>query len=377
MALSCETHTAYLYDRGGRRQIAKLEPLYRIKWERRRDDISIATAFVQAPNVECATALGLIEAGRAEMVVFRGKQRVWEGPVARVSYKGESVEIEARDVMLYVNRTVMHNEYDNRHPNTSNVLDRIKRIMIAEMARKEALDPPINVVSHIQYLYADPTTESEDARTSAHTHPYQLSVFEHVDTYAARGGIDYTVVGRSILFFDVHHRIGQTPMVTKDDFIGDVVITQYGMELATRVIMTDGEGTWGAAGGIDPYYGEWEVLHQAYDEDTKNKDKPDDPPSKAELESQAARSYQQGKVPPLVARVPDNTRLNPNGVLKVDDLVPGVWIPLSAKVPGRTIQQMQKLDSMTVEETAKGGEIISVTLSPAYADSKFVEDDEE
>jgi hypothetical protein len=95
------------------------------------------------------------------------------------------------------------------------------------------------------------------------------------------------------------------------------------------------------------------------------------------MESQAQRTYAQGKVPPLVVRIPDNTRLNPNGVLTVDDLVPGTWIPLTAKMPGRTLSQMQKLDSMTVEETAKGGEIVSVTLSPAYADSKFVEDDEE
>jgi hypothetical protein len=138
--------------------------------------------------------------------------------------------------------------------------------------------------------------------------------------------------------------------------------------------MTDGKGHAGIAGGVDPYYGEWEILHQAYDEDAKGA-KPEDVPSTAEMTSQAQRAYAQGKVPPLVVRIPDNTRLNPNGVLTIDDLVPGTWIPLSAKLPGRTLSQMQKLDSMTVEETAKGGEIISVTLSPAYIDSKFVEEE--
>jgi hypothetical protein len=76
----------------------------------------------------------------------------------------------------------------------------------------------------------------------------------------------------------------------------------------------------------------------------------------------------------MVARVPDNTRLNPDGVLSIDDLVPGVWVPLSVSVPGRTLTQVQKLDKMSVEETAGEGEVIKVTLSPAYTEA-FVEGD--
>lgn len=374
MALTCEKHTAYLYDRGGRRKIVALDDLQRVKWERRRDDPSIATVYIGTPGIECQKALGLAEAGRVELVIFRGNERVWEGPVMRITYQGASVELEARDVMVYLVRTIIRNEYDNRHPNTSTVLDRVKRIIIGELSRKEALDPAINVISHIKYIYAT-EGESLDARTSSRTLPYETTLFNHIDSYAARGGIDYTVVGRSILFFDVHQRIGQTPMVTKDDFIGDIAITQYGMELATYVAHTDGKGNFGDAGGVDPYYGEWEVLHQAYDEDAQGLN-PADPPSVEELESQALRTWAQGNKPPLVARVPDNTRLNPNGVLTIADLVPGTWVPLTASLPGRTVNQMQKLDNMSVEETASGGEVIKVTLSPAYTE-KFVEEEGE
>ena len=372
MALSCEKHTAFLYDRGGRRKLASLDQLQRVKWGRKRDDPSTAVVFVGSPGTECQKALELAETNRVELVIFRGAQRVWEGPITRITYQGTNVELEARDVMVYTVRTAMRAEYDNRYPNNGLVLDRVKRIMDAELARKEALDPPINVLDHIQYLYAN-TPDVSDAGTAARTYPMQYSVFEHIDNYAARGGLDYTVVGRAILFFDVHHRIGQTPMVTADDFIGDPIITQYGMELATNVIMTDGKGNWGEAGAIDDYYGEWEVIHQAYDEETASTDA--EPPSTAELESQAQRSWKQSSKPPLVVRIPDNTRLNPNGVLTIDDLVPGVWIPLSASLPGRAVSQMQKLDSMTVEETAGKGEEIKVVLSPAYTDT-FVEDEE-
>lgn len=371
MALSCEKHSAAIYDRGGRKKIGELEPLTRVKWHRKRDDVTTGTVFIGSPGLECSKLLGIAETNRFELVIFRGRHRVWEGPITRISYQGKAVEIEARDVGVYMVRTIMRAEYDNRFPNVGKVLDRVKRIMNAELARKEALDPPINVLAHVKYIYAT-AGQAEDARTAAHTLPYEHTVFEHIDSYAARGGIDYTTVGRSIMFFDVHQKIGQTPMVTQDDFIGDPIITQYGMEYASYVAMTDGKGHFGAAGGVDPFYGEWEVLHQAYDEETAGATDAD-PPSVAELTSQAQRAYLQGKKPPLVVRIPDNTRLNPNGVLTIEDLVPGVWIPLQAKLPGRTVSQMQKLDSMTVEETASGGEVIQVTLSPAYTE-QFVED---
>lgn len=376
MALSCELHTAFMYDRGGRRQVGALTPLSRVKWERRRDDISIATVYIAVADAKCKKVLRLCEAGRMELVIFRGKERVWEGPISRVSYQGNSVEIEARDVMLYVNRTILRNEYDNRYPNNGLVLDRIKRILSVELARKEALDPAINVLPHIDYIYAS-GENAADAGTAAHTLPYEMTVFEHIDSYAARGGIDYTVVGRSILFFDVHQHIGQTAMVTSKDFIGDPIITQYGMELATYVAMTDGKGHWGDVGGVDPYYGEWEVLHQAYDENAEEDNTGESdgtPPTTAEMASQAQRAYSQGKVPPLVVRIPDNTRLNPDGVLSIRDLVPGTWIPLQASLPGRELSQMQKLDNMNVEETAGKGEEIKVTLSPAYADANAIEE---
>lgn len=368
----CEHHTAYIYDRGGRRQIGALGKLALVKWERKRDDISSAHVVVQSPDKACVDMLELVESARMELVIFRGNVRVWEGPITRAAFRGDRAEIYAQDVMWYVHRTIMMHEYDNRYPNNGPVIDRIQRVMLAEVSRLEAQDPSVNVLNHVQYIRAT-TPGVEDAGTAAHTVPFEMSVFEHIDTYAARGGLDYTVTGRSILYFDVHQKIGQTAMVTRDDFIGDPIITQYGSEVATYVAMTDGKGNWGEAGGDDPYYGRLEVLHQAYDENAGPAET-NQPPSVAEMTSQARRAYNAAKVPPTVVRVPDGTRINPNGALgDVTMLVPGVYIPLNAKLPGRSVTQMQKLDNMTVEETPENGEIIQVTLSPATTEV-FVED---
>lgn len=372
MELSCVHHTAYIYDRGGKRQVLALTPLSKVRWERLRDNISTGTAKVEVPSEECRRDLGLLEAGRHELVIFRGLRRVWEGPVTRITYEGNSVSVEAKDVMHYANRTIMRSEYDNRYPNNTTALKRLERILRAELARKEAQDPPVNVIEHLRVLHGT-TASGKDAGTAARTLPYELTVFDHLDNYASRGGIDYTVVGRSIVMFDVRSKIGQTPLVTGNDFLGDPVITQYGMELSTIVAHTDGKGHFGLAGKADPYYGEWETLYQAYDEDAEREG--DEPPSVKELESQAKRTHDQSRLPPLVVRIPDNTSLNPEGVLTVEDLVPGVHIPLTAKLPGRTLTQMQKLDSMSVEEDSETGEQIKVILSPAPSD-KYLEEDE-
>lgn len=359
--LSCEKHTAYLYDRGGLRQLANFDSLSKVKWERRRDDTSTGTINISSPSTECAKALGMVESGRHELVLFRGRERVWEGPINAVTFYGDTAQIDASDITYYLLRTIMRQEYNNAYPNNGLALDRMKRILTTEVARKEALDPPGNILPHVQYIYAPPG--GHDAGTASHTLPYEATVFDHMDSLASRGGLDYTVVGRSLLLFDNHTKIGQTPTVTAEDFIGDPIISQYGQQLATYVAMTDGQGHFGDVGGTDDYYGEWEQLFQAYDESTAAPNQ--QPPSVEDMRSQAERTYSQSKKPPLVIRVPDNTSLNPNGVLTMRDLVPGVWIPLSATLPGRSVTQMQKLDNMSVEETAQDGEMIKVTLSPA------------
>ena len=77
MALTCEKHSAYLFDRGGRRKLASLDDLQRVKWGRKRDDPSTAMVFVGSPGIECQKALELAETNRVELVIFRGADRVW------------------------------------------------------------------------------------------------------------------------------------------------------------------------------------------------------------------------------------------------------------------------------------------------------------
>lgn len=364
MALHCEIHTVFLFDRGGLRLLGTLGKTSRVKWERIRDDISQAEVMVAARDVECDYTLGLASAGRSEMVIFRGDERVWEGPVTHIAYQGNGVTLTARDVGHYVYRTIMQSEYDSSYPNIETCTARINRVLQTEMARMEAQDPPVNLMPYLV------VHENEgNSGTSSHTLPWEMTVYEHMDALAARGGLDYTVIGRALHLWDTHYPIGQTATVTADDFIGEVVITEYGMELATVSAITDGKGRAGVVGEADPYYGLVEILDTAYEESTgEDWNEPgggvQEPPSIADMESQASRILAGRNPTPVVVRVPDNSTLNPQGVLTMADLVPGTFVPLQANLPGRAVSQMQKLDRVSVEETPEG-ETIQVVLSPA------------
>jgi len=274
------------------------------------------------------------------------------------------VEIEAHDVMHYVYRTIMRNPYNNAYPNIDFATNRIGNILTGELARKEAQTPPINVVPYINII-----TDADTAGTSRNTLPYEKTAFEEIDEMAAKSGVDYTVIGRSIIVFDVDYVLGRTAQVTDADFAGDIIVTEYGMNLCTYSAVTDGLGHWSAKKvdeGATPYYGEWEMLETSYSiaETLQCAAEGSDAQGMAEMGEQAVRNLNNRYPTPLVVRVPDNSTINPDTVLTVNDLVPGVRMPLSAGRTCRKVSQEQKLDSVGFEYR-DGTETITVTMSPA------------
>lgn len=363
---SCARHSVFIYDRGGTKRLGQIYPLTSVDWGRTRDDTSFAHFTTAQPSWECLNLLTQIEPNRHEVVVFRDEERVWEGPITLSTYRADSVTCEARDVTYYTLRTVAHATYSNAYPNVDTVVHRARNMITTELARKEALDPPINVVPYLR-SYDTPN----DAQTSRVTRAYETTVFGDFDEMAARSGLDYTVVGRSIILFDTHTIFYTTPVVTEADFLGGVYVSVYGVEGATAAFVNDGQGNYGSYGANDPYYGEWEILDTAYEEGQTT-----DLPSVAEMASQAQRNMDGRNPVPVIVRVPDNSQLSPSSRLTMRDLVPGARIPLRATLTARTFTQMQKLDSMQVKEDANG-EKVTVVLSAASAHDEDGEEDDE
>jgi len=357
MTLDCPGYAIAIADRGGTTVLGYLTGISRVKWARERDTLSEAEVIIERPTIECQEVLAQIGTNRTELIVYRGAERVWEGPITLIRWVRDQITLTGRDILHHVYRTAMRSGYNNNHPNTTTVVQRVYGILTTELARKEALPPPINVLPYLQ------TIEGNDgARTARKSLPYESTVFEHMDELAARAGLEYTVVGRSLILFDGSAMLGQTPTMTADDVIGDVIISEYGMEGGTWAAVTDGKGVAGIVGGADGYYGLIELLDSSYSETPEGAPAPD--VSVPELRSQAKRNLAGRNPSPLLVRIPDNSTLNPQGVMSMQDLVPGVWVPLRADIPGRSLQQMMRFNSIHWAWTPEKGEQITATLGP-------------
>jgi hypothetical protein len=350
--LGCGLNTAAIFDRGGMNRIFPIDVTTFVDYARVKDDIS--NALIRIPSsAECCGQLANVEPVRNELVIFRDGPRVWEGPITRMAFTADEVEIAAKDVMFYPYRTIMRNEYNNAYPNISTVTGRLDYIFQIEMARKEGMTPPINVLPYLRVYHFE-----GEARTSRHSLPFQKTVWEELDDLAAKAGIDYTVVGRGIHIFDTEYQLGLTPLATEADFLAGLTVTAYGMNLTTFSAVTDGEGRYGSAQVDEMYYGNIETLATAYDEESS------EAPTDEELRSQAQRNLSQRFPVPVVVRVPDNSQIDPaSEAFAFENLVPGVKVPLMATVGCRQVRQDQKITNVRVQQDEKG-ERITLTLFP-------------
>jgi hypothetical protein len=392
--LGCGHHRVFIYEQGGERLVGEINSLSQIQWTRKRDDISNCLINTTGFDEDCGRLLGEARSWQHELVVFRDEERVWEGPITRITYQINNVEIEAKDVMNYVYRRVMRQGYNDSyhclavHPVTgdclpgaqlglSTVVNRAARIIIDALGRG---DP--NVLGYLTIL-----TNAGDARQSRIVADYSKTAWEEVDDLAATAGLDYVTVGRRIILWDTHNPIGKLPEMRDEHFSDPVIVTEYGMNLANYFAVTDGNGVWGAAyplGTVPPdqpigagqvgafgYYGPIEQLASSYgDSDAGAAEDPTvlTPEALAQMQAsmarQAARNIAHRWTTPLIVRVPDNSSIHPGVNLGINQLIPGVWIPLRATQTNRTVAQWQKLDSVTVIEDGTG-EKVQVVMSPA------------
>lgn len=373
--LGCGQHRVFVFDRGGVINRGEITPITSIKWGRKRDDISDATIVITEYDKDCGDLLATLRSWRHEVVIYRNDDRVWEGPITHLAYRPGEVTIGAKDPMAYVYRRILRQGYnDSNHNQTvggvttqlglKTVVERASLILQNALGY---LDPNV-----LPYLTA--VTTGEDARQSRIVPDFTKTAWEEIDDLAANAGLDYTTVGRRIILWDTHTHIGILPEMRDESFSDSPIVTEYGMNLANYYAVTDGQGAWGAAIPASKteqdwydYYGPLEQLASGYGDAAVTPDTLSASEYAAHIEDlkQQARRNIDGRYPtPLVARVPDNSTIKPDAPIGINHLIPGVWIPLRVENIVRPFGQVQKLDSINVEQDG-AGERVQVVMSPA------------
>jgi len=367
-------HSAFIYDRGGRTRVGQLVDLTEVTWERDRDSVSDATIVVQ--GAACRAQQKLIKKiipRRHELVIFRGEDRVWEGPISLVGDEADKLTLAAKDVGWYLFNTPLSKLWDNSS-NGGGITEwttRLEQIITYELTTSrqgrtvgggtvtipgwETLSPPVNILPFLK-VYHFPN----EVRTSAKTLPFQMTIGEHLAGAARTGGLDYTTVGRAIHLWDTSRSLGRTRTLTEKDFFGPIIVTAYGSDHTQIAYVAGHEGAYGEAVNPDnlALYGPWTRVYTPYNEEGTVA------PTVGQLNGQAARNTSGRSPVPVEVRVPDNSTIRLSDSLTINHLVPGVQMPLLATLNARAQNQLQKLDHVTVKETSKG-ETIQVTLTPA------------
>lgn len=352
--MSDTLHTAFLYDRGGNRRIGQFTGTMRVTWQRVRDGVSEASVTFRATGRECCALVEQARTVRHELVIFRGNERVWEGPLIHITAMREGVcTIRARDVLFFTQRCVLKHRWASAYPAIEKVTARTVRILKGEMGPWEAAGA--NLLGGIV------ASDSPGmAKTSRVAEKYSGYVWDDMEALAQNSGMDYTVAGRRLLLFDTHELIAMGRPLVDNDFLDGMEVSEYGVELAVRSYTAGMNGKVGLKVTEDDYYGPVELLAQAFNNGSVSAR----PPTVTELNQEAARNARSRYPAPVTLRVPENVGLAP-GVVDglMPWLVPGTGFLATSDSTCRPMEQLVKLDKVDFVETPTG-EAVSVTLSP-------------
>jgi hypothetical protein len=352
-------HQVFIADRGGAEADIKEEitGLTQVKWGRIRDGVSEAQIDMRFKSTACEKLLTQPRlAMRYEVIIKRDGERVWEGPIDRRNLSGGAAKLFCRDVLLFTQRTPCLNKWSSAFADGGPefVTARTMRILNGEMGIWSTWGA--NLLPHIIVKQTAST-----AKTTRVTLPGSQYVWDDMEELAARSGMDYTVVNRSLYLHDTHQFLGMGRRLTDADFLADLEVVEYGLELATRSVVNDGQGHYATRSVTgDEFYGPFGLLASAYDVKVSTDRIP-----LSELEEQAARNIRSRYPTPLILRVPENAQLRPSSVDELMPfLIPGTGFPVYSIGSGLEVQQVQKLDRVDFLETEQG-ETVTVALSAA------------
>lgn len=390
--LGCGTHRAFIFDRGGKVLRGEITPNVMIRWKRIRDDISEGVVITNGFSRDCGELLASTRCWMHELVIYRDDVRVFEGPITRLTYKRDQVEVEAKDVMGYVYRRILRQGYNDsfrvvkRLNNQGEVVEKQQLGLSTVVARASKIIQNCLAYSDPNVLpYLTVINRPDDARQSRVVADYSKTAWEEVDDLAANAGLDYATLGRRIILWDTHTPLGVLPELSDKNFNESLIVSEYGMNLSNHFAVTDGTGVYGEArpGGthwhydapsvkrpIDQfdYYGPIEMLASSYGAagatGLTSAQRDERASRVASYAEQARRNISDRWPTPLVVRLPDNSTMHPNTPVAINHLVPGVWLPLRAEETLRKVAGWQKLDRVEVEEV-EGVESVRVTMSPA------------
>lgn len=329
--------------RGNGPTLGVFEP-EQLSWARNLDDWS--EARFQFP-AECCGKLSQVRSWSHEMHVIRDGEEVWTGPVVVDANCRSGNTIVARDMWWWLARRVIHNDHVAASQGAVSIA--------AELIRDGFAPDDPDVLAYLT-TYGTGILGGRNYQANSR---YVIDALKDL----AKGSIDFTSVGRRLVVMPQGYKLGQLPLLTCEHFQGDVCATDDGTGAATRAVFTNSQTTSGSditvlgeAGGTDDYFGLVEVLVS------------DSSITDPQTAADAARAMvAKGNPPPLLVQPPDGSALSGDTPICINQLVPGVTVPVLLDCTCRTVSQDMRLKRLTVN-WSDAGETVAPLLEPVGAD---------
>lgn len=331
-------YTVAVTPKDGFGNIGFLEPSD-LRWGRKMNDSSATQIKVglSGGNSDCCALAASLRTWGHQIRVSRDGTLVWEGPIVHLDYGRDELVIDARDVTVWLARRVVKTILDFREGAD---LSTIAKALIEHGFQRD--DP--NVLAYLQ-------TELSGIRGERYYGTGEPKYILDELNELGRTGIDYTTVGRRISVFPELTK-QSLPTLRQDDFMDELRVAEDGLAAATYA-QVRGSGVVGTYGGTSDFYG---LLERATTEDNILDE------ATAIVRAQAI--VEAGNPVPLYITTPGQSRLACTAPVAINDLVPGVLVPLVLDVGEvcRPVSTMMRLISVDVQVSA-GEESVNVELA--------------
>lgn len=322
--LGCGEHRVLLQERGGGDILTEL-PWDTLRYGRKLDEISEANVSVGLAGVrddDCCWALGNLQAWEHELAIWRDNTEVWVGVVGEPEYTREQVVIPARDLFTWFEVRVL--PVDRTF--TATDLGDIFQIYADDAL---AADNSMGIV-----VATTPVGVIGDRQVAAVSYRRAADELREL----ARSGIDWTMIGRTMLVGGEQVPTTASLSLVEDDIL-DPKARIRGFLTTTEAIVVGGQGhvsetpVVGIAGGVDPVYG---LVQRVTSEPAILDDNSAFYAADAQLAFAAS--------PPTFVE----GRLDPNAGFGFEDLIPGTRADLRLDIGCRRILDAFRLQSVDV-----------------------------
>lgn len=334
----------FLQQRGGGAGSVLGElPFRSLSGGRRLADMSSGEVVCDVPSALGGPAakavralLASAEAWEHEISLWRDSVEVWVGPITEPDPGRDDVTLRARDLFQWFERRLLEEDLTHTDEDlaaifsdyATSALSRDSSPNIGFMVGNAGLSTSRTVSAAVPSLAAD------EMRS------------------LAREGLDFTVVGRTLIVAGEIPSTRALPTLTNEWFVPDRS-PRRGLDMATEWVVQGatvaGQSPLGRAGGIDERYG---LVQQRASENSI---------VTAEGAEQAAESrYSRMGRPPVSV----SGQLLPEAPVDFSDLVPGIQWPVDIEVGVSQVAQTLRLASVDFSESPESGEKVSISLVP-------------